>query len=289
MKPEDLWEHYPVLYHIAWGGSWPSIEKYGLLSTSELLQEYGKNEEEIRNLTQVRRAEPVQIECPGRPIAVLRDQKPMTDEGLKEALVPKTVEPAQWYKLVNSMVFFWPNKGRFERMLKKYDNTEHDVLVVCTKRLVDLVESDIRLSSINSGFTGKNPSKRGLDHFKRFDEYPFFARLNRPRIGVENAIAEVCVDKRVSRIREAVIRIEHGTVGKILSSLEAFPACCHGVGDLSQSEAELNDPVDELERIVQRETSDRDLLHSIADQLDRIDGRLDRIERRLDRLENRHR
>ena len=33
MRPEDLWHHYPVLYHIAWGGSWPSIEEHGLLST----------------------------------------------------------------------------------------------------------------------------------------------------------------------------------------------------------------------------------------------------------------
>ena len=25
MQPDDLWRTYPVLYHIAWGGSWPNI------------------------------------------------------------------------------------------------------------------------------------------------------------------------------------------------------------------------------------------------------------------------
>ena len=52
MRPEDLWQQYPVLYHIAWGGSWPSIKEHGLLSTKALLRSYGKSEDHIVALTQ---------------------------------------------------------------------------------------------------------------------------------------------------------------------------------------------------------------------------------------------
>ena len=95
MQPQDLWSHYPVLYHIAWGGSWASIKEQGLLSTKALLYLFGKSDEKIIELTRTRREHWVEIECPGRPRAVLRDQKPMTDEGLRRALpVEDRVGPA---------------------------------------------------------------------------------------------------------------------------------------------------------------------------------------------------
>ena len=87
MRPEELWRHYPVVYHIAWGGSWPSIKEHGLLSTKALLRLYGKTDEEIGVLTQARRAALGRDRLPGSgPSAVLRDQKPITDAGLRRAL-----------------------------------------------------------------------------------------------------------------------------------------------------------------------------------------------------------
>ena len=162
MRPEDLSRHYPVLYHIAWGGSWPSIEEHGLLATKALLQLYGKSDDEIFQLTQARRAHWVPLDCPGRPRAVLRDQKPMTDEGLRRAL-PDSVEPWQWYELINSMVFFWPTRARLRTMISAsaYKAVEHDVLVVDTKTLLRLEEEDIRLSRMNSGCTKPMPHPPG--------------------------------------------------------------------------------------------------------------------------------
>ena len=218
MRAEELWTHYPKLYHIAWGGSWPSIKEHGLLSTKTLLRAYGKSEEEIAALTQARRAHWVEIECRGRPRAVVRDQKPLTDEGLRKAL-PESVEPWQWYDLINSMVFFWPTKARLKTMISAsaYRNVSHDVLVVDTKKLVRLEKPNIRVSRINSGSTIWKPQPRDMDLFKRFEDYPFPGNPSPSRVAT--AVAEVCVEDRVERIAEAVLGVKRGLPGEIKGAL----------------------------------------------------------------------
>ena len=218
MQPEQLSKYYPKLYHIAWGGSWPSIKENGLLSTNDLLSLYGKSEDEIRTLTQTRRADWVTIDCPGRPSAVIRDQKPLTDEGLRRAL-PDTVEPWQWYDLINSMVFFWPTKARLKTMIsaRAYQEVRHDVLVVNTEKLIQLEKPNIRLSRMNSGCTKPFPHKREMGLFKSFEDYPFDYRLR--QCGRKRAVAEVCVLDRVDRIQEAVIDRIHGLSDDILSKV----------------------------------------------------------------------
>ena len=218
MRPEDLWHHYPLLYHIAWGGSWPSIKKYGLLSTQVLLRSYAKSDDEIARLTQARRPHWVEIGCPGRPRAVLRDQKPLTDQGLKRAL-RGSAEPWQWYELINSMVFFWPTKDRLRTMISAsaYAKVEHDVLVVDTKELVRLERQNIRISQMNSGCTKPMPWPRDMTLFKKFQDYPFANR--RRRYGAAKAIAEICVLDRVERIAEAVLEVERGTADEVMGVL----------------------------------------------------------------------
>ena len=218
MRPEDLWRRYPVLYHIAWGGSWPSIEEHGLLSTKALLRSYGKSEAEIRKLTQQRRPDWVEIECAGRRNAVLRDQRPLTDAGLRTAL-RGTAEPWQWYDLINSLVFFWPTRKRLETMItaRAYEEVTHDLLVVDAEILVRLERANIRLSRMNSGSTRRGAYSRDMDLFRRFEDYPFEDRWRKQ--GRAGAIAEVCVVDRVERIREAVIDVKRGLAGDILTEL----------------------------------------------------------------------
>ncbi len=217
MRPEQLSEHYPVLYHIAWRGSWPSIEENGLLSTKELLRLYGKSEDEIFPLTRKRRGRWVEINCPGRPSAVIRDQKPMTDKGLVSAL-PDNMEPWQWYDLINSMVFFWPTEERLKTMIcaRAYSGIEHDVLIVNTEKLVHLVEGSIRLSPINSGSTYRS-YPRDMTLFKSIENYPFEERWQKRRR--KGAIVEVCVKDGVKQIREAVMKVKHGLAKDILKDL----------------------------------------------------------------------
>jgi len=217
MQPNDVAHYYPKLYHIAWGGSWPSIKKYGLLSTKALLREYGKSASETAELTRKRRPHWVEIDCPGRPPAVLRDQKPMKDNELRKAL-PPDIEPWQWYDRINSMVFFWPTKKRLERMLHAtaYKEINHAVLVVDTETLVNLEEPNIRLSPINSGSTYRS-FPRDLTLFKRIQDFPFDERLQKQ--GRERAVAEICVMDRVDTIREAVVGVECGLAAEILANL----------------------------------------------------------------------
>lgn len=218
MRPEDLWRHYPVLYHIAWGGSWPSIEEHGLLSAKALLRSYGKSGEEIAELTQARRPHWVEIDSPGRPRAVVRDQKPLTDGGLEMAL-GGSAEPWQWYDLINSMVFFWPTKARLRTMISApaYRQVVHDVLVVDAKALVQLESRNIRLSEINSGCTKPRAWPRDMSLFKRFRDYPFEDR--RRKYSLAKAVAEVCVVDRVERIAEAVLDVKRGTAGEVMQAL----------------------------------------------------------------------
>ena len=98
-----------------------------------------------------------------------------------------------------------------------YREVEHDVLLVDTKTLVQLEESDIRLSRMNSGSTKPMAHPRDIDLFKRFEEYPFETRLQNQ--GRERAVAEVCVMERVDRIREAVADVKRGFAAEILAAL----------------------------------------------------------------------
>ena len=218
MRSEDLWHHYPKLYHIAWGGSWPRIKRCGLLSTLTLLREYGKSDEEIAALTRARREHWVEIECAGRRGAVLRDQKPMTDEGLRRAL-PESVEPWQWYELINSMVFFWPTLARLRTMITAgaYEGLSHDVLVVDTRTLMGMEEPNIRLSRMNSGSTKPMPHPRDMDLFKRIEDYPFPERPSPSKVA--KAVAEVCVVDQVRRVADAVVDLKKGTAGAVMKAL----------------------------------------------------------------------
>ena len=221
MQPDDLWRTYPVLYHIAWGGSWSNIREYGLLSSTVLLRLYGKSATEIEGLTRCRRPHWVTIECPGRPQAVLRDQKPLNDAGIRRALGGK-VEPWQWYDLINSMVFFWPTKKRLETMISAaaYEGLCHDVLVVDTKALVRLEAVNIRLSRMNSGSTNPMPHPRDMGLFKTVSDYPFESRLR--KYGRACAVAEVCVLEGVRRIGDAVLDVKSGSASEVMSRLATY-------------------------------------------------------------------
>ena len=221
MQPDDLWRTYPVLYHIAWGGSWPNIREYGLLSTKALLRLYGKSAAETERLTRCRRPHWVQIECPGRPKAVLRDQKPLTDGGIRRALGGEA-EPWQWYNLINSMVFFWPTKKRLETLISAaaYEGMSHDVLIVDSKALVRLEAANVRLSRMNSGSTKRMAHPRDMGLFKTISDYPFESR--RRKYGRARAVAEVCVLESVRRIGDAVLDIKSGSATDIMSDLAAY-------------------------------------------------------------------
>lgn len=211
MQSEELVECYPRLFHIAWEGSWPNIRRHGLLSTRALMDLYEVESAAKRRILGQHRSHWVEIRREGLARAVVRDQKPMSDEGVRRAL-GANVHLADWYYLLNSMVFFWPTKKRLLTMMsaRAYWGMRHDVLVVDTEKLLVGREGDIRISPMNSGATKPFPHPRSMEMFKGISDYPFEQRLRRYR--EEGAIAEVCVVDGVKNIEACVLEVRTVTV-----------------------------------------------------------------------------
>ena len=202
---DELAAAYPRLYHMAESGSWPSIRRHGLLSTSSLL-----------SLFKVRGAARTKIESAHRPVsvpirhseygaAVVRDQIPMRDADLTKCLRDGTT-PREWYELLNSMVFFWVTEQRLETLLgaRAYRDKSHTVLILDTKTLVRDCAPRVRLSPMNSGATRPMPHPRGRETFLPLDEYPFKARHKRSSM---NAVVELAVVGGVKSVESYVIEV----------------------------------------------------------------------------------
>ena len=167
----------PTLYHMAERGSWPSIQRHGLLSTSALLDLYGMGGAERAAIEGRRRPEGVTVRHPALRPAVIRDNKPMDDAGLRMCLLDG-LTPEDWYRCLNGRVFFWLTRERLLRLLnaRPYRELEQDVLELDTAALVAAHRPAIRLSPINSGTTKPFPStaaKRGRDTFLPIADYPY--------------------------------------------------------------------------------------------------------------------
>ncbi|WP_421783410.1 DUF7002 family protein [Kiloniella litopenaei] len=171
---EELIQECPSLYHMAERHSWESIQKHGLLSTSALLNMYEIVGEKRFEIEQTRRDKSILINKTGLHQAVIRDQLPMDDKGLMRALPPE-ISPADWYRLLNSKVFFWLTKDRLYRLTdaRTYRDKEHDVLELDTRKLIEVHYHDIVLCPINSGCTKPYPANRDYDSFLPIDEYPY--------------------------------------------------------------------------------------------------------------------
>jgi len=128
------------------------------------------------------------------------------------AVLQDGMTPADWYRLLNSFVFFWPTHARLEILLgtRAYRDRAHTVLTVGTERLLADHGGSTYLSPINSGATLFNARPRGRDTFQRIADYPF-AEMRRRR-GLAGAIAEVAVKHGAVPVASALVSVErrHG-------------------------------------------------------------------------------
>ena len=211
MKEEVLIREYPRLWHMAEDGSWDSIRKHGLLSTSALLDLYGYNGNARHALESARRPESVLISADGLPHAVVRDQKPMTASALGKCLTDG-VTPEKWFETLNARVFFWLSRKRLGDLLgaRAYRSRPQTVLTLETASLVDANRDRIRLSPINSGATIYDPAPRGPDTFCTVSDFPFEER--RKTRTLDNAVVELTVLGGVPDITRHVISVHsiHG-------------------------------------------------------------------------------
>jgi hypothetical protein len=134
----------------------------------------------------------------------------MSDRSVRKALVGG-LKPADWYRELNSRVFFWLSEERLKTLMnaRAYRGQRHNVLVVDTKRLAERHEHKIMLSAMNSGCTIPFPHKRGLETFRRIAEYPYAARKRN-----RDPIVELAVDYSVPDIRDFVIEVREAGAGQ---------------------------------------------------------------------------
>lgn len=208
MDKQKLIDVFPKLFHMAERGSWESVQEHGLLSTSALLDLYGYTGNERAAIESCHRPSSIEINAPGRPTAVVRDQKPMSDATVRKALIDGT-SPGEWYEVLNSKTFFWATRERLEGLLaaRSYRDSEHDVLTVDTAALVENYEDQIVLAPMNSGCTVPFCHPRTRDLFQTISDYPFDSMVKR-KGGERKAVVEVCVEGGVPDIFDMVLSVE---------------------------------------------------------------------------------
>ena len=201
MTPQELVRRYPLLYHMAELTSWPNIRKYGLLSTSALLDLYGVTGQDRVDIESRWRSKSFPLTHPTYGIAVVRDQLPMPEDKLGQCLVDMTTR--EWYELINGRTFFWVDQTPLVWMLKAspYRGREHCVIVVPTRALLDNHRDKVTLSAINSGSVHPSkstgaPRSRGRDTFKSIRDF------------TSRWVTELAVEYSVPDIANLATRVE---------------------------------------------------------------------------------
>ena len=202
----ELASRYPVLYHMASYESWPSIEKYGLLSSAMLVQLFEVGAADRERLLTAQRRSSADLRHPLHGNVTLRDQKPLSATSLQRCLVD--CDAASWYTLLNERVFFWLNKQRLHTLMsaKEYSGNPHVVLHVDALSLVAAYANSIELAHMNTGNTRPFAHPRGKTTFRSMVQYPYEDRRKKPDY---SAIVELTVPGGVKDIRQYVTRVEH--------------------------------------------------------------------------------
>jgi hypothetical protein len=195
---------YPRLYHMAHAGAWPNIERYGLLSTTALLDLFEINGTRREQLESSRRPKSEEIVHPTHGRALLRDQIPLNEKKLAKAL-EDGLTPAEWYRLLNRKVFFWGPESRLGilRGAREYEADRQTIIVVDAAQLLARHGDRILLCHMNSGATQPMAFPRGRKTFLPIEDYPLAERQK--KYGVKGAVAEVTVDYSIPDLPEFVV------------------------------------------------------------------------------------
>ena len=211
VTPEELASRYPVLYHMAEGGSLENIQKLGLLSTSALLERFEVNGDRRFGIESARWPEIVVLEHTEHGRALVQDNKPMHESVLERCLAGMT--PREWYETLNRRVFFWVERKRLVRLLgaKAYRDRPHLVLELETAESLRRHEEKVSVSPINSGATfTMNRTPRGPNTFRRIGDHPR-----------GKAVVEVTVDYGVPDARELVLSASRWHSAEMLGEVQS--------------------------------------------------------------------
>ncbi|WP_323154989.1 DUF7002 family protein [Pseudomonas alvandae] len=212
MNLEKLIELYPRIYHMAERGTWESIQQRGLMSTTAVLDHLDVADGERARFESEHRDQKMDVRAGHTSNIVLRDQKPMPEKRLLQALTNGTT-PRQWYELINDKVFFWVAEERLHRLLgaRDYRTLEHDVLTLNSAEFIRAYAEKIWLCHMNSGNTWPIPHRRDTEIFRRIADYPV-KRSGKP---VKNVV-ELVVDYSVPNITDYVVEVRRMRGSEVL-------------------------------------------------------------------------
>jgi hypothetical protein len=153
-------------YHLAHTSNLPSIRQHGLMSTESLLAVARIPRSEHKEILNQHRQEQLVLSNG----IIIRDQCPMPPHALAKAL-PEGVTPSDWYRLLNTFVFLWPNKDRVERHWRACNGVPQSLLIFDALRLLEELGDRIYVSPINSGNARRRPSRRSPGSFVLYQEW----------------------------------------------------------------------------------------------------------------------
>jgi len=198
LTPHELAAAFPKLYHMTASANWPSIQRFGLLSTCALMDTWEVREADRPPILEQIRRTSVTLNHEVFGEALIRDQKPMTERGLTGSR-RDGLQPRERLRLLNGLVFFWTRRDRLEGLLnaREYRGGSHVVLEVDTLALVTHYFESVLLTTMNTGSTQRS-HPRGRNTFRSLRDV---ARGDRSRI------VEVCVPYAVPDISQTTLRV----------------------------------------------------------------------------------
>lgn len=181
---------YPEIFHVAGEGAWESILDHGLLCARDLVEEFLGDQASGRSVLSGIRKSSIPLTSRAGYRATVRDQLPLNRTKLERCLTDMTVD--EWLDALNSHVFFWVRRERLLQLLRAgaYRTQRHTVLTLDTRRTVQRYESQIRLTSINTGSTLFQARPRGSQTFLPIKEFDFQARW---KTAGRDAVVELAV------------------------------------------------------------------------------------------------
>jgi hypothetical protein len=116
--------------------------------------------------------------------------------------------PEDWYRTLNSKVFFWLTEQRLVTLMGAYADRPHLVLEVDTAELLRRWADRVMLAPMNTGTTSPMAFPRGRSTFQPPERYPF--EMNKKKKGgAKKAIVELTVDYSVPDISDFTVRATH--------------------------------------------------------------------------------
>jgi hypothetical protein len=182
VTPEELAAIHPRLYHTTDAANLEGILRHGLLSTSRILDLFGRSVAERDAFVRQRRRDRVRLEHPDGDVAVITDNSPLHEGNLARCL-DDGLTPPDWCAKLNERVFFWVDEASLHRLLHAAASRDRDrlVLVFDTRLLAQVYAAQIELSPINSGSSVRKPARRGHTTFTPLLQHSYEAwrRLRR--------------------------------------------------------------------------------------------------------------